>query len=118
MNDPKNPATQQKHTLVEDGTKFKGTLTSTCPILVRGTVEGGVEGPALTISATGSVSGSIQAGAVSCDGRIAGELDVDSARIAGTIAHGTVVRTATLDVKVTAPTGKIELKFGSGSSRS
>ena len=33
------------HTLVEDGTEFKGALTSKCPIVVRGRVEGEIETP-------------------------------------------------------------------------
>jgi cytoskeletal protein CcmA (bactofilin family) len=122
MNNPKPPttgsaATTPKQTLVEEGTRFKGSLTSTCPVLVRGTVEGGLEGPAVTISATGSVSGRVEAGSVSSDGRIAGELEVDSARIAGSVAGGTVVRASSLDIKVTAETGKLQLTFG-GSGRS
>jgi hypothetical protein len=34
MNDLKNPAATEKRTLVEEGTTFKGSLTSTCPLLV------------------------------------------------------------------------------------
>jgi len=123
MNNPKPPATTgasattTKQTLVEEGTRFKGSLTSTCPVLVRGTVEGGLEGPAVTISATGSVSGRVEAGSVSSDGKLAGELEVESARIAGQIAHGTVVRASSLDIKVTAETGKLQLTFG-GTGRS
>ena len=60
MNDPKNPtvgaATTEKRTLVEEGTRFKGSLTSTCPILVQGAVEGDVDGPAVTVSSTGLVT--------------------------------------------------------------
>lgn len=124
MNNPKPPATgtsatQPKQTLVEEGTKFKGSLTSTCPVLVRGTVEGGLEGPAVTVSATGSISGRVEAGSVSSDGKVAGELEVDSARIAGAIAHGTVVRASSLDVKLTAEgNNRLQLTFGSGSKSS
>ncbi len=124
MNNPKPPATgtsatQQKQTLVEEGTRFKGTLESTCPVLVRGTVEGGLEGPAVTVSATGSISGRVEAGSVSSDGKVAGELEVDSARIAGSIAHGTVVRASSLDIKLTAEGNtKLQLTFGSGSKSS
>jgi cytoskeletal protein CcmA (bactofilin family) len=31
-----------KKTLVEEGTQFKGSLTSSCPVVVRGRVEGDV----------------------------------------------------------------------------
>jgi len=115
MNDPKNPtgAANQKRTLVEEGTRFKGSLTSTCPILVQGSVEGDVEGPALTVSATGAVSGKIAAGALKSDGRISGDFDVDTAQLAGAIENNTVVRASSLDLKITVPNGKLELTFGS-----
>ena len=56
MSDPKPPPvptqSTQKRTLVEEGTRFKGSLISTCPVLVQGSVEGDVESPAVTVSAT------------------------------------------------------------------
>jgi cytoskeletal protein CcmA (bactofilin family) len=117
MNDPKIPggATTEKRTLVEEGTRFKGSLTSTCPILVQGTVEGDVEGPALTVSATGAVSGKITAGALKSAGKIAGDFDVDTAQLAGTVEHNTVIRAASLDLKLTVPNGKVQLTFGPAS---
>ncbi len=119
MNDPKNPnlATGTKRTLVEEGTRFKGSLTSTCPILVQGSVEGEVEGPAVTVSATGAVSGKIATGALKSDGRISGDFDVDSAQLAGTVETNTVIRASSLDVKLTVATGKVQLTFGPAGSR-
>lgn len=116
MNNPKNAtpggATGEKRTLVEDGTRFKGSLTSTCPILVQGTVEGDVEGPSVTVSATGAISGKIATGSLKSDGKIAGEFEVDSAQLAGSVANNTVIRATSLDVKLTVPTGKLQLTFG------
>ena len=37
MSDPK---AGEKRTLVEEGTELKGSLTSTCPVLVRGRMTG------------------------------------------------------------------------------
>jgi cytoskeletal protein CcmA (bactofilin family) len=121
MSDPKNPigSATEKRTLVEEGTKFKGSLTSTCPILVQGTIEGDVEGPALTVSATGAVSGKISTGALKSDGKIAGDFDVDTAQLAGSVESNTVVRASSLDLKLSVATGKVQLTFGSapGGSR-
>ena len=124
MNNPKNPATggatNEKRTLVEEGTRFKGSLTSTCAILVQGSVEGDVEGPSVTVSATGAVSGKIATGSLKSDGKIAGDFEVDTAQLAGSVANNTVIRAASLDVKLTAATGKLQLTFGpagSGGSR-
>ena len=121
MNDPKipnaNAASTGKRTLVEDGTKFKGSLTSTCPVLVQGSIEGDVEGPSVTVSATGAVSGKIITGALKSDGRIAGDFDVESATLAGTVDKDTVIRASSLDVKLTAATGKLQLTFGPAGSK-
>src|SRR5262249_42784513 len=80
MNNPKTPAasstTPEKRTIVEEGTALKGSITSTCPILVQGSIEGEVVGPSLDGSATGNVSGKVTTGTLNCKGRIAGELDV------------------------------------------
>ena len=116
MNNPKNAtpgtATTEKRTLVEDGTRFKGSLTSTCPILVQGTVEGDVEGPSVTVSATGAISGKIATGSLKSDGKIAGDFEVDTAQLAGSVANNTVIRATSLDVKLSVPTGKLQLTFG------
>jgi cytoskeletal protein CcmA (bactofilin family) len=125
MNDPKAPPppsspTLQKRTLVEDGTKFKGSLTSTCPIVVQGSIEGNVEGPSLTVSATGAVSGTITTGDLKSAGRIAGEFEVETAQLAGSVASDTVIRAASLDLKLAVDAGKkLQLTFGpSGTKRS
>jgi cytoskeletal protein CcmA (bactofilin family) len=111
---PAPSATKEKRTLVEEGTRFKGSLTSTCPILVQGAVEGEVEGPALTVSATGAVSGKIATGALKSEGKIAGDFDVESAQVAGTVENNTVIRASSLDLKLTVVTGKVQLTFGPG----
>lgn len=116
MNDPKNPTvgspTTEKRTLVEEGTKFKGSLTSTCAIVVQGSIEGDVEGPSVSVSATGAVSGKIAAGSLTSAGKIAGDFDVDTARLEGTVESNTVIRATSLDVKLKATTGKLQLTFG------
>lgn len=116
MNQPKKPTLvepiKETRTLVEEGTRFKGSLTSTCPIVVQGSVEGDVDGPAVTVSATGVVSGKVAAGSLKSEGRIAGTFDVDTAEIAGTVEKNTVLRAASLDLKLTVATGKVQLAFG------
>ena len=79
MNDLKNPvgSATEKRTLVEEGTTFKGSLTSTCPILVKGGIDGDLEAPSLTVAATGTVSGKVKAGELKSEGELSGEFDVD-----------------------------------------
>lgn len=116
MNQPRKPTLvepiKEKRTLVEEGTRFKGSLTSTCPIVVQGSVEGDVDGPAVTVSATGVVSGKVAAGSLKSEGRISGTFDVDTAEIAGTVEKNTVLRAASLNLKLTVATGKVQLAFG------
>jgi cytoskeletal protein CcmA (bactofilin family) len=112
MNDPKN-ATAAKRTLVEEGTKLKGSLTSSCAIVVQGTVEGDVEGPSVSVSPTGALSGTIIAAELMSAGKISGDFDVDSARVEGAVESDTVIHAASLDLKLTAASGKkLQLSFG------
>jgi cytoskeletal protein CcmA (bactofilin family) len=118
MSDPKsepklpNSAPTQRRTLIEEGTRFKGSLSSTCPVVVQGIVEGDVDGPSVTVSATGSLAGVVVTGQLKSDGNIAGDFDVESAQLAGTVAKDTVIRANTLDVKLNVTTGKAQLTFG------
>jgi len=71
--DSKN-AKHDRKTLVEEGTQFKGSLSSNCPIEVRGLIEGDVSAPALSVSASGAVHGRVKVGEIRSEGELAGEL--------------------------------------------
>jgi cytoskeletal protein CcmA (bactofilin family) len=49
----KNGLPSGKHTLIEEGTEFKGSLSSNCPIVVVGKIEGDVTGPMIHVAASG-----------------------------------------------------------------
>jgi cytoskeletal protein CcmA (bactofilin family) len=108
------PVVEEKRTLVEEGTRFKGTLTSQCPIVVHGSIEGDVNGAAISVSATGSIAGKVTAGAFKSEGKIAGTFEVDTAELAGTVGKNTVIRATSLSLKLAAPDGKVQLAFGGG----
>jgi cytoskeletal protein CcmA (bactofilin family) len=117
MNDLKNPgasgaATTEKRTLVEEGTTFKGSLTSTCPIFVKGTINGDLEAPSLTIAATGSVSGKVKAGELKSEGELSGEFDVDKVVLSGSVKDNTVIRAKALEVKLAVTGSKMQVVFG------
>lgn len=103
---------QEKQTLVEEGTQFKGSLTSTCPVVVRGKIEGEIETPSLTISESGAVHGKAKIGTVISKGDIAGEFDADTVQLSGSVQDNTVIRAKTLEVKLSAQEGKMEIVFG------
>jgi len=112
MSNTIRPSATQKYTVVEEGSSFKGTLTSSCPIHVHGRVEGELETPALTVSATGAVHGRAKVGAVRSQGELSGEFDADSIELAGSVKDNTVIRARSLEVKLASARGKLQVMFG------
>jgi cytoskeletal protein CcmA (bactofilin family) len=107
MSDPKN-----RKTLVEEGTQFKGSLSSDCPIEVKGRVEGDLSAPALSVSPSGAVHGKIKVGEIRSQGELAGEFDADVVQLSGTVRDNTVIRAKSLEVKLAPPGGKMQVIFG------
>ena len=103
---------QRRKTLVEEGTQFKGAITSDCPIEVKGRVDGDLAAPALAVSASGAVHGRIKVGEMKSDGELAGEFDADVVQLSGTVKDKTIIRTKSLEVKLAAPNGKLQVIFG------
>ncbi len=102
----------EKRTLVEEGTSFKGSMTSTCPVLVKGGIEGDIQAPSLTVAGTGIVSGKVKAGELKSEGSIAGEFDVDKIQLSGSVKDNTIIRAKSLEVKLSSATGKMQVVFG------
>lgn len=102
-----------KQSVIEEGSEFRGTLSSSCGVLVRGRVEGNIEAPSLTVAAGGSVSGKVRVTELRSDGEISGELDADRVELAGSVRDRTVVRSRLLEVKLATEGGKLEVVFGS-----
>jgi cytoskeletal protein CcmA (bactofilin family) len=101
-----------KHTLVEEGTEFKGTLSSKCPIVVMGKVEGDVTGPIIQVTPSGTVAGNVKVSELRSDGELAGTVEADSVRISGKVRDKTIIRARTLEVSLTAKAGGMEVVFG------
>jgi cytoskeletal protein CcmA (bactofilin family) len=99
-----------KHTLVEEGTEFKGTLSSNCPIVVMGKVEGEVSGPVIHVTKTGSVAGTVKVKELQSAGEIAGEVQADAVRISGRVRDKTVIRAKSLEVCLSSE--GMQLVFG------
>jgi cytoskeletal protein CcmA (bactofilin family) len=115
MSEARNPlgsAATEKRTLVEEGTTFKGTLTSTCPIFVKGGIEGDIQAPALTVATSGNVSGKVKAGELRSEGAIAGDFDVEKVQLSGSVKDNTVIRAKSLEVKLAVASTKMQVVFG------
>ena len=102
-----------KQTTVEEGTQFKGTLQSTCRVVVRGVVDGELHAPDVVVAECGSVTGTIKAGSLQSSGVLAGRIDVDDLVLSGSVKNDTVIRAKTLEVKLQQNDDtKLEVRFG------
>jgi cytoskeletal protein CcmA (bactofilin family) len=101
-----------KKTLVEEGTQFKGAMSSSCPVEVKGRVEGDLDAPSLSVSATGAVRGKVKVGEMRSEGEIAGEFEAGTVQLSGTVKDNTVIRAKSLEVKLSAQNGKLQVVFG------
>ena len=107
-----NTTNNTKQTIVEEGTEFRGTLVSTCPIVVRGRIEGQIDTPALTVSEKGAVHGKAKVGTIRSQGELAGEFDADIVELAGRVKDNTVIRAKSLEVKLATEETKMQVMFG------
>jgi cytoskeletal protein CcmA (bactofilin family) len=101
-----------KQTTVEEGTQFKGTLSSNCPVMVRGVVDGDVSAPSIIVSESGSVTGNVKAECIRSEGVIAGRVDADDVYLSGNVRSDTMIRAKTLEVKLERAEGKLQVTFG------
>lgn len=108
FDDPKH----QRRTIIEQGTSFRGSLSSTCPIDVHGSIEGDVDTPVLAVSTSGRVHGRARVGSVHSDGELSGEFDAESVELAGQVRDNTVIRARSLHVKLASERGKLQVIFG------
>jgi cytoskeletal protein CcmA (bactofilin family) len=99
-----------KRTLIEEGTEFKGTLTSKCPIEVNGAVEGDINGPSVSIAPSGVFSGKVKVEEFRSEGDIFGQIEATSVQLGGKVRDKTVIKAASLEVKLSTE-GK-PLTFG------
>ncbi len=112
MDNLKNGDVSGKRTLVEEGTQFKGTLSSNCPIVVKGRIDGDISAPSLQVSVTGAVHGKVKVGEIESQGELSGEFDADIIRLSGVVKDKTVVRAKSLEVRLAPATGKMQVVFG------
>jgi uncharacterized protein YjbI with pentapeptide repeats/cytoskeletal protein CcmA (bactofilin family) len=104
--------THEKKTYVEEGTEFVGTLRAKCPVVVKGSLEGDLEAPAVSVTATGRVTGNVKAKRVESEGVLAGSIEADEICLAGSVKSNTVIRARSFEVKLSAERGKLEVTFG------
>src|SRR5262245_57952983 len=113
MSDSKNvPGAQAKATVLDEGSVFAGTLSTTSPIIVRGQLEGTVTGPSLEVTETGKLSGQIKVAELKSSGALAGEYDVERIELSGRVSDKTIIRTQSLEIKPAMGPEKMSVVFG------
>ena len=100
-----------KQTLVEEGTQFKGSLSSNCAVVVRGKIEGDVAAPSLTVTSSGAVHGRVKVADLRSSGELSGEFDADLVQLSGTVRDKTIIRAKSLEVRLTQSAG-MQVIFG------
>ena len=102
-----------KQTLVEEGTEFKGTLKSSCAVVVNGTIDGEVDAPEITITRSGAVLGALKAKKVRSQGTLSGNVDAGDVFLSGSVRSNTVIKAKSLEVKLgSSEKGSLEVTFG------
>jgi cytoskeletal protein CcmA (bactofilin family) len=100
-----------KHTLVEEGTELRGTISSNCPIVVMGKVDGEITAPIVQVTNSGVVAGKVKVTELRSAGEVAGEIEAETVRISGKVRDKTVIRARTLEVSLSRE-GGTEVVFG------
>jgi cytoskeletal protein CcmA (bactofilin family) len=108
----KNGLPTGKHTLVEEGTEFKGTMSSSCPIVVMGKVEGDITGPVIHVTPSGVVAGVVKVKDLHSAGELAGEVEAETVQISGRVRDRTVIRARSLEVSLSVTKGGMQVVFG------
>ena len=80
-----------KRTLIEEGTELKGTLTSSCPVVVLGRLEGQMTGPSVDVAETGVLSGRAKVKELRSRGELAGNFRADEVILSGRVRDDTVI---------------------------
>ncbi len=109
---PREATKAEKHTLIEQGTEFKGTMKSSCPVVVNGRIEGELTAPELDVTVSGTVQGTIKADRLSSRGVLSGNVDAGDLFLSGSIGSKTVIKAKNLEVKLAPEQGRMELTIG------
>src|SRR4029079_6887135 len=104
--------TETKRTLIEEGTELKGPLTSTCPIVVMGRVDGEMTGPSVEVTESGVLCGKAKATELRSRGELAGRVRAQVIELSGRIRDKTLIRAKSLEINLKRDDGKIEVVFG------
>ena len=105
-------ATGSEATIVGVGARFTGNLRTEGDIVVRGEVEGDLEGRRIEVDERGVVSGHMKAGELRAWGVTAGTLEADTVELGGQLKDGAQVKASTLVVRWDERGTSTPVRFG------
>ena len=97
--------------VIDEGTTFKGHLTSASTVVVLGTMEGEISGPAVEVEDTGIIQGRAKVGELRSRGELAGEFEAEQVELSGRVRDQTVIRAKSLLVTPRTD-GSLDAVFG------
>jgi Polymer-forming cytoskeletal len=101
-----------RKTLVDEGTRFKGSLSSECPVEVKGQIDGDLTAPTVVVTSTGAIRGTVKVVELHSQGELAGAFDTEVAKVSGTVKENTVIRAKSLELNLASRDGKLKVVFG------
>ena len=101
-----------KQTVVEEGTEFKGTIKSSCAVVINGTIDGDVDAPEVTITRSGSIAGAVKATKLRSQGTLSGKVEATDVFLSGVVRSNTAIKAKRLEAKLGSDSAQIEVTFG------
>jgi cytoskeletal protein CcmA (bactofilin family) len=84
--------------IIDQGAVFKGTITATSNVIVRGVLEGEITGPGLEVDASGVVVGHAKVTKLRASGELEGTYEAEQAEVYGRLRDGVLIRADSLTV--------------------
>jgi cytoskeletal protein CcmA (bactofilin family) len=101
----------RKQTVIDDGTKFEGSIRSDCDVTIRGTLEGQVSAPSVTVSSSGAMHGRATVEHLTAEGEVSGKINAGKVVLSGRVNDQTVISAETLEVLSNSDEG-VQVSFG------
>jgi cytoskeletal protein CcmA (bactofilin family) len=94
-------------TVVEQGTALTGILKSSGRVVVRGRMDGEVTAPTVEVAGTGTVHGTVKATSLRSRGELGGRFEADDIELGGRVLDETVIHAKALQVTFDGEAGMI-----------
>ena len=98
--------------VIDEGTTFKGSLTSSSTVVVMGVMEGEITGPAVEVEPSGVIVGKARITELRSRGELAGEFEADQVELSGKVRDNTIIRARSLLVAPRAGDNDSDAVFG------